>query len=535
MAHIEIYIWLLAIIACVGGISGKISIPTPLLLVIVGMLLSFIPDLPKTRLDPDLVLNVFLPLLVYAGSKYTSWHEVKLNKRPIALLSIGHVLFIMLLVAIVAHSIIPGLPWAIAFVLGAVISPPDDVAIFAIAEKIYFPRRLLVVLMGESLLNDATALTLFRFALAAVITHYFSPVDAFLSFFAVVIGEITYGLIIGHAMGRLRMYIKDPVLQVIFSILTPFVAYIPAVRIGGCGVLATVVTGFIISHYYAEKYSPNVRLLAQAVWDTLSFAVQSILFLLVGLNFQSTVSSIKTIPTYQLFLLGGIITLTVIIGRFFWVYPTSYLPRFLFQSIRKKEPYPPWQFPFIISWAGMRGGVSLAAAMAIPELGLTLDGVDLRELIIFLTFCVIIATLLLQGITLPWVVKKLGLASVGQDERELERLDQLTAKLEMVKAVLHWLSETAEREETDTILQDEIRLQSLAYRAIKIRIQEAIHDQKINHITDKSQREMSSLQINTQTIQIEREVLATLWQEGRISLSTKNLLVRELDLHVFNN
>lgn len=531
MGHIEIYIWLLGIVACVAGISGKIAIPTPLLLVIAGMLLSFLPDLPDTHLNPDLVLNVFLPLLVYSGSKFTSWPDVKSNRRPIVLLSVGHVIFITVLVAVIAHTLIPGMPWAIAFVLGAVVSPPDDVAIFAIAEKVYIPQRLLVVLMGESLLNDATALTLFRFALAAVITHHFSAIPALFGFVTVVIGEIAYGILVGHLMGRLRLRIQDPMLQMIVSILTPFVAYIPAVRIGGCGVLATVVTGLIISHSYMEKYSPDVRLMSQAVWETLSFTVQSILFLLVGLNFNATISGLSSIPLSKLFILGGAITLTVIVGRFLWVYPASYLPRLLFPFVRRADPYPPWQFPFIISWAGMRGGVSLAAAMAIPHLNWQLDGVDLRALIIFLTFCVIMATLLLQGITLPWVINRLGLASIGKQEKLLERMDQLSARLEMTKAVLGWLAEASKREVDNESRQDEIRLQMLAYSASKIRLQEAIESQQAGHPVHHTFRQQSNVEIGTDIVQIEHQVLTQLWHEGRISLKTKNTLMQQLDLH----
>lgn len=531
MGHIEIYVWLLAIVACIGLLSTRVTIPTPFLLVMAGMLLSFIPDIPSVHLDPDLVLNIFLPLLVYSGSKFTSWSDFKGNKRPIALLSIGHVLFITLIIGVIAHHLLPGLPWAVAFLLGAVISPPDDVAIFAIADKIYIPQRLLTVLMGESLLNDATALTLFRFALAAAITHQFSAAHIALSFFAVIIGETAYGVVVGHLMGKFRLRIKDPVLQVIFSILTPFVAYIPAVRIGGCGVLATVVTGLIISHSYSEKFRPDVRMMGDAVWETLSFIVQSILFLLVGLNFETTIQAISYIPLNQLLLLGSVITLAVIIGRFLWVYPATYLPRLLFKSVRQNDPYPPWQFPFLISWAGMRGGVSLAAAIAIPHLALQMDGVNLRELIIFLTFCVIMATLLLQGLSLSWVIRKLGLSLVGKKELQLEQMDQLGAKLAMTKAVLNWLNETAQTADHDPVRQDEIRLQTLMYRANKIRLQEEIQDKKTSLACEKPQRQKTCLELSTDIIEVERKTLMQLWHDGRINLRIKNMLMQQLDLH----
>jgi NhaP-type Na+/H+ or K+/H+ antiporter len=246
MDQFEIHIWLLGIVVCVGILGKKLSAPTPLLLVIAGMLLSFVPHFPQIKLHEDLVLNFYLPLLVYESTALISWPEVKLNKRPIALLSIGHVIFITVLVAVTAHALIPELSWPLAFVLGAVVSPPDDVAIFAIADKVTLPKRVLTVLMGEGLLNDACALILFRFSLAAVITHEFYPLQAFYQFIAIIVLETIYGYVLGHLIGQLRLRIHDPMLQIIISVLTPFLAYLPAVRLGGSGVLATVVTGLVI-------------------------------------------------------------------------------------------------------------------------------------------------------------------------------------------------------------------------------------------------------------------------------------------------
>lgn len=279
MDQIEIYVTLLCVIACVCWIFKKVPIPMPLILVMAGMLLSFLPVLPEVNLKPEIVLDVFLPLLVYVTTAESSWRDVKTNIRPILLLSNGHVLFITALIAVTVHAFIPELGWPMAFVLGAVISPPDDVAIVAIAEKINLPSRIVTILKGEGLLNDAVALILFRFSLVAVITHQFSAIEAISSFFIIVIGETAYGLFLGYVIGEIRLKIKDPMLQVLISIITPFLAYLPTERLGGCGVLATAVTGFVISYRYLERLPRRLELLV------VQFGRLSVLFWTVFYSF----------------------------------------------------------------------------------------------------------------------------------------------------------------------------------------------------------------------------------------------------------
>ena len=245
MEQIETYIILFGIIVIVGQTFNNSPVPISLLLVITGMLLSLLPTTPDITLDPNIVLNIFLPLLIYQISAFASWRDVKKNLRPIMLLSIGHVIFITILVAVVIHMLIPQFGWPLAFVLGAVISPPDDVAIVSIADKIRMPQRLITILEGEGMFNDATALILFRFALAAVVTHQFSAVRAVSAFFLVIIGETLYGLALGFIIGEIRLRIRNTTLHMMASLLVPFIAYIPAVMLGGCGVLATAVTGFV--------------------------------------------------------------------------------------------------------------------------------------------------------------------------------------------------------------------------------------------------------------------------------------------------
>lgn len=531
MGQFEIYIWLLSIIIFVGLIAKKLPAPPALLLVIVGMLLSYIPDFPRVELNEQIVLNVFLPLLVYQSSASLSWRDIKINKRPIILLSIGHVVFITILVASVAHAMIPSLGWPAAFVLGAIVSPPDDVAIFSIAQKVQFPERILTVLSGESLLNDATALILFRFSLAALITHQFTPGIALIQFLAIICLETLYGIILANVLGQIRIHVKDPILQMLFSVLTPFLAYIPCVELGGCGVLATVITGLVMSHVYLEKFTPETRLVWRSTWEALSFALSSMLFLLVGLYLNETLLKISIIPNLELLKYGVCVTLAVIVGRFIWVYPAAYLPRFLAASIRKDDPYPPWQYPFVISWAGMRGGVSLAAALAIPTAITNIDHVDLRDLIVFLTFCVIITTLLLQGLTLPWLLKKLGIDQLGKSESGQDSFQEFTTKHAMAEEVIRWLQDyRIQIEAHDPVLLEEIDVQIQEYGALRNRMKEMINSKQPGVELGQHHIHVSALSLFTDIIAVERTVLSSLWHDGKVNFKVKTRIQQQLDL-----
>ncbi len=531
MGLFEFYIGFLGIIVCVGVIARNILVPAPLLLVVAGMLISLLPHFPHIEIKPELVLNIFLPLLIYQISATTSWRDVKKNLRPIALLSVGHVLFITLVVAVITHAIIPGMTWPMAFVLGAVISPPDDVAIIAIAQKIQLPQRIITILTGEGLLNDATALILFRFALAAVITQQFSAPQAFAEFFTIIIAETAYGLALGYIIGELRMKIRDPTLEMMLSLLTPFLAYLPAVQLGGSGVLATVVTGSVIGHHFLERYSAEARLLARAIWDTIGFALQSVLFLLVGLNLRMILENIASIPMQQLLFYSSITTVTVIVGRFIWVFSATYLPRFFSKSLRKKDPYPPWQYPFVVSWAGMRGGISLAAALAVPTATVNRGAIDLKDLLIFLVFCIITATLLIQGLTLPWLLRVLGITKIGLREKKDEYLAELNARKLMTKAGLHWLHDYKASMADDATQLEEVKLQIREYQILKKRLDDMIQNHQENTIENAAYQFKCTVHIATQLIEIEKETLTALWHDAKISHTIRTKLLEQLDLH----
>lgn len=529
MDQIEIYTILFGIIIAVGVLFRKVLAPTSLLLVITGMLISILPNVPYVTLKPELVLDIFLPLLIYVTCAELSWRDVKINLRPIALLSIGHVIFITFLIAVVIHTLIPQMGWPLAFLLGAVVSPTDDVAIVPIAEKIHMPRRIVTILKSEGMFNDATALILFRFSLAAVVTHQFSTASAISTFFIILIGETLYGLALGFIIGELRLRIKEPILQILVSILTPFLAYLPAERLGGCGVLATVVAALVIGHQYGERFSPEVRLIGHSVWTTLEFAVQSILFLLVGLDMRYIVERISSIPPSSLALYSATIIFLTIVGRFLWVYPATYLPRILFPTIRKRESHPRWQYAFVVSWAGMRGGISLAAALAVPSLPATVDGANSRDLLIFLVFCVITATLLMQGLTLPWILQALGIHTHGQREKHRERIAELSARIKMAKAVLYWLNEYKELVKDNPRFYDEIKFHIREYRMLKNQLEAKVKTPHPAAQQDTAELK-NELLLSNQIIAIERKELSRLWQENAINHTVRNKLLHMLDL-----
>lgn len=536
MDSLIIYLILFAAVALMGQLFQRSTIPIALILVIFGMVLSFIPFFPEIHLDSKLVLNVFLPLLVYEISAFSSWRDMKKQMSPIALLSIGHVVFITILVALVFHALLPQMGWPLAVMLGAIISPPDSVAIIALAEKIRIPERIFIILEGEGMLNDAAALTIFRFALAAAVTHEFSFAGAFAGFVAMIIGETLYGFLIGQLLGKLRVEISNTQLHLIVSVITPFVAYIPMVELGGTGIISTAVAGFMIGNQFTLRFTSAYRLASLMFWPTLAYAIQGLIFLLVGLNMRWIFARISVIPLDSLILYLTSVIAVVVIGRFIWVYAfVIILPRILFPSIRKRDPYPPWQYPFVISWSGIRGGISMAAALAIPALTLKIDGIDLRDLLVFLVFCTILVTLVLQGLSLPFILKILGIDKIGLSERYAEHISELQARAQMIHGALDWLQKYKKEIKHDKKLAGEvaqyIHQYQIAKNELALRISE--HDLNIIHYekdeTDELKEQVSLL---IRILEVERSELAKLWREGKINLRTRNKLVAILDHQV---
>ncbi len=527
MSQQYIYICLLILISLVGILFRKSTIPIGLLLVVTGMMLSVFKNIPHIELDPQLILTVFLPAIVYQAGAYTPLRELYKYRRSISMLSVGHVFFITVVVALMIHFLVPEYGWPLAFLVGAIISPPDDVAIIAIADKINLPQRLITILEAEGLLNDATALILFRFSLAALISHQFSLGMAAANFCIIVLAETVYGCLLAYVIGNIRLKFTDPTLQMIVSILTPFLAYIPAQRLGGSGVLATVVTGIIIGNYYLDRFTPEVRITGRGVWATIVYILQNLLFLLVGLDFRAIIDRISSLSFAKLLVYSVSVIFVMIIGRFIWVFSTGYLPR-LYSWKRNKEAKPSWQFHFIVSWAGLRGGVSLAAALAIPSI-VAADGLNLKDFIVFIVFMCIIATLLIQGLTLPSVMKYLGIRCYNLKEEYSEHISELSARVAMMNAALSWLKEYTKLSTTDPDLLAQIKLHIKQYRILKNRLKEKIknHTASIDH--DSRQELEEEVLITSQLLEIERNELSKLWHNNKISYAVKTKLLQQLD------
>jgi CPA1 family monovalent cation:H+ antiporter len=437
MHHAEPVVLLLVLMAVLVIVAHKSAIPYPVLLVLGGLSLSFVPILPVIRLDPNLVLFFFLPPLLYPAALFTSWRDFRRNLRSILFLAIGLVLMTTTVVAWVAHTFVAGLPWAAAFALGAIVSPPDAVAVEAILKRLRVPSRIQTVLGGESLVNDATALVAYQFAVVAMVTGTFSLGEASLRFVLVGLGGVGLGLLVGLIMRWVQGRLDDPPVQITISLLTPFTAYLLAERLEVSGVLAVVSAGMYLG-WHSTALSARTRLQALAFWEMVAFFLNGFLFIMIGLQLPGILQKLNHEPLSRLTTYGLLISATVILVRIFWVFPATYLPRWLSPKMRARDPIPPWQHSVLIAWAGMRGVVSLAAAFALPILINNRQPFPGRSYILFLTFCVILATLVFQGLTLPILIRKLGLKDDGLIDNE-----EREARLKANEAAVNYIEQKA--------------------------------------------------------------------------------------------
>lgn len=405
---------LLGLLVAVGGLlalAPTLRVPLPILLVLGGVGMGFIPGLPYIALPPEIVLVAVLPPLLYSGAFFTSLRELRQNKRPIMLLAFGLVATTMAAVAVVAHTWI-GLPWAVAFTLGAIVSPTDALAATEIASRLGAPRRIVSLIEGESLVNDGTALVLYRAAVAATVGGTFSLFDTSGRIVINVIGGIAVGLAVGWVVRQVRRRLDDPPIEVAIAVLSGYLAYLPADAIGVSGVLAAVTIGIYMGWHTPELTTERTRLSGDAFWEILVFVVNALLFVLVGLQLRGIIDGLSGFSSPRITGEAALVCVTVVATRIVWVPVFTYLPRWAFRSVREADPYPPWQWPALLSWVGIRGAVSLVAALALPT-----DFPD-RQLIIFLTFSVIVATLVVQGLTLPGLIRLLRVSDDGGAERE---------------------------------------------------------------------------------------------------------------------
>jgi CPA1 family monovalent cation:H+ antiporter len=434
---------LLSSIVVVAIVAKRFNVPYPIAFVLAGTLLALIPDQKPIRVDPQWIFLIFLPPLLYSAGWMTDWKAFKRNARPIGLLAVGLVIVTTALVGIAAHALIPTMSWAVAFTLGAIVSPPDAVAAGAVFERFSVPSRIVAILDGEGLVNDAVALVIYRFAVAAALTGVFSPIEATAAFFRVAVGGVALGLgfgwlIVKVATALRRFELSDYLIDTALQLIAPYAIYLSGEILGVSGVLATVAAAVFVSRQSVKIYEPAGRLVAFAVWEILIFLLNGLVFLLIGLQLRAIVAD----PAFarQELWIGLTISGLVIAVRIVWVYLATYIPRLIWRSIDRVEGTPSWNYIFILAWSGMRGIVSLAGALAIPERLPNGAAFPARSEILFITFCVIFTTLVFQGLSLIPILKILRIEQ--SDDLERREIEVRVAALRAAIERLHKLEPT---------------------------------------------------------------------------------------------
>jgi len=437
---------LLFIISMLAMLSEKLKISYPIFLVIAGLLISLIPNIPRITLSPDIVFIIFLPPLLYAAAWNTSWRDFWFYKRAISLLAFGLVIFTASAVAYISHQMIPDFSLAMGFMLGGIISPPDAVAATSVLQGLKVPKRVVTILEGESLINDASSLIVFRFALFELMTGQFVLWNATIDFFKVTIMGIVIGLAIALVVYIIHRFLPTtPSIDTAISLVSPYLMYLTAEHFHFSGVLAVVSGGLFLSSRSHEVFTYGSRLQTYSVWNTLVFMLNGVVFILIGLQLPDIVKGLGEYALRDAIFYGVVISLLTIIIRIIWVFPSAYLPRLLSKHIRKREPNPGWKGVFIVGWSGMRGVVSLASALAVPTALANDVQFPHRDLILFITFIVILFTLVLQGLSLPLVIRLLRV-EVHDDHTKQEQ----EMRLRMASTTLEYLN-TEYAEESETI------------------------------------------------------------------------------------
>jgi CPA1 family monovalent cation:H+ antiporter len=502
-------------------LAGPLRIPYPILLVLGGLLLGFVPGVPAVTMPPQLVLVGILPPLLYVSAYSTGLRELRLNLRPISLLAVGVVAMTTAGVAVVAHETM-GLDWAQAFVLGAVVSPTDPIAATAIGRRLGIPRRLIDIVEGESLLNDGTALILLRTALLAALGGAFSVWSAGWDLVVTIVGGIAVGLAVGYLVRRVRRRLDNPPLEVTIAFLTGYFAFLPAAALDVSGVLAVVTAGVYMGWYTPELTTVETRLEGRAFWDIFTFLLNVLLFGLVGLQLRPILDALSGRGTSTLITDAIAVVLAVIAVRIIGVFAVTYVPRVLVRRVRERDPYPPWTYPAFISWNGMRGAVTIAAALLIP---LTTDsGAPFpdRDLIVFLAFCVVLATLVLQGLSLPAVIRALRLEA---DDGGAETEDAI-ARVRAAEAALARLDELVRE---DWVLDDTAERLRGAYRFRIDRFSARIDPDGDGKIEKRS---LKYQKLRRELLDAERSAVVELRNMGEISDEVMRSIEHDLDLEV---
>ncbi|MFH6968847.1 Na+/H+ antiporter [Flavobacterium sp. FlaQc-28] len=520
-------IFIVTTLIFLSAIAGRIKkIPYPILLVFAGLIIGFVPGVPLVSLDPEMVFLLFLPPLLYRAGWNTSWKDFQASIVPISRLAIGLVLFTTFSVAALAHYFIPGMSWPIAFVLGAIVSPPDAVSATSIISGMGLNRRIVTILEGESLVNDASALIVYRYAIAAVVSSSFVLWKAGLQFLIVASGGILIGFILGYLLCIILKRIKNnPTVETTLLLLVPFVSYPLAERFGVSGVLAVVSTGLVTSWRSSEVISYQGRTQSNAVWDMIVFLLNGIIFILIGLQLSEVVATIEGYKISELILYSLLISATAIVTRIVFIAPAIWFPSLLGNKIHKEEQTFSWKNVVVLSWAGMRGVLSLATAMALPLV--MEDGTPLhqRNVILFITFGVILVTLVGQGLTLPILIKGLKIGSSKEQEDEERKL-----RLMVANSSLDYINDTFKsKDPNEEVIQEirklyELRVGWLAGKDFQNR------DINVQKQTGNSIFLEQVIKGQLAVTDFKRKLLLRLYRDGNYSVANIRKLEKEMDL-----
>jgi monovalent cation/hydrogen antiporter len=520
MHEIELVLALLVAVAALSPVARALSVPHPILLVLVGLLLALTPAVPGVHLEPGLVFFLFLPPLLYIAAFNTSIRDVRALLRPILSLAVGLVLATTTVVAVVAHALLPGLDWPTAFALGAIVSPPDAVAAVAIFRNLGVPRGMVTLLESESLFNDATALVTYQTALGLSAAVAFSAGEVGVRFLAVSIGGVIVGLVVGRAIIWLRSRLHDSSVEITVSLLTPFAAYLPAEKLGLSGVLATVTTGLYLGWMAPSIMASDTRVRGRAVWEMVVFVLNGLVFILIGLQLSTILSGVNSQSLLSALGIGALISVAVILVRLAWVFAYAYVPYWLARGPRRAEAAPRWREIFIVGWAGMRGVVSLATALALP---LTTPE---RDVLLFVTFCVILVTLVGQGLSLPGFVRLLG---VTEDDGETRQ--ERHARAAATDAALARIEHLPAEWPTHLPFVDTLRAQ-YAHRASHLGEPDPDQSAEAGLAEDEAAAEefLAHGRMRRSVIDAERAAVLALREHGAIDDEVWRSIERELDL-----
>lgn len=490
-------------------------LPYPIWLTVGGAALGFFPGLPDVRLDPDLVLIIVLPPLLYSAAFFSDLRELRRNVRPIGMLAFGLVLVTTVAVAAIAHALVPGLSWEAAFVLGAVLGPTDPVAATAIAGRVGAPQRMVTILEGESLINDSTALIAFKFAVAAATAGTFSLVDAAGEFVLSVTGGVLIGLVVGWVVTEVRARVDDLPTEAVLSLVTAYFAYLPADAVGASGVIAAVTAGIFLGWNAPRLTTAETRMQLYGLWAILVFLLNGLLFVLIGLQLPTLIEGLQDRPALDVALYAVAVALTVMVVRAAWVLPVTYLPRWLSRRVREDDPLPPLRNTAIVAFTGMRGAVSLAAALAIPE------SVAGRDLIVFLVFTTIVWTVCIEGLSLRWLLRVLHVHDDGTADRE-ESKARYKAAAAAIRRVDELLEEPWVRDDTAERVRGMYDFRRRRFAAQLGKAEDGVEDP--NERSSDYQRLLREL------LQAQRDELLALRRAGKIGDEVMRRVERDLDL-----